>query len=60
MSLEEIMLGWDHRDDVKQERGGKLFFLLPRMLLSRPCRGGSGAEKWTMLGELPLRHGMLC
>ena len=34
------MSGWDHRDEVKQERGWKLFFLLPRMLLSRPCRGG--------------------
>ena len=39
-SLQEIMSGWDHRDEVKQERGWKLFFLLPRMLLSRPCRGG--------------------
>ena len=33
-SLEEIMSGWDHRGEVKQERGWKLFFF-PRMLLSR-------------------------
>ena len=33
------MSGWDHRDEVKQERGWKLFFFLPRVLLSRPCRG---------------------
>ena len=44
-SLEEIMSGWDHRDEVKQERGWKLFFLLPRMLLSRPCRGGLVSRK---------------
>ena len=31
LSLEEVVSG---------ERGWKLFFLLPRMLLSRPCRGG--------------------
>ena len=34
------MSGWDSGDVVKQERGWKLFFLLPRMLLSRRCRGG--------------------
>ena len=37
--LEEIMSGWDHRDEVKQERWWNLFFLHPHMLLSRPCRG---------------------
>ena len=40
MSMEEIVSGWNLHDEVKQERGWKLFFLLPRMLLSRPCRGG--------------------
>ena len=27
-------------DELREERGWKLFFLLPRMLLSRPPRGG--------------------
>ena len=40
LALEEIVSGWVSGDVVKQERGWKLFFLLPRMLLSRPCRGG--------------------
>ena len=40
LSLEEIVSGRDRGDVVQQERGWKLFFLLPRMLLSRPCRGG--------------------
>ena len=34
------MSGWDSGDVVKQECGWKFFFFLPRMLLSRPCRGG--------------------
>ena len=38
LALEEIVSGWDSDDVVKQERGWKLFFLPPRMLLSRPCR----------------------
>ena len=40
LALEEVVSGCDSGDVVKQERGWKLFFLLPRMLLSRPCRGG--------------------
>ena len=40
LALEEIVSGWDSGDVVKQERGWKLFFLRPRMLLSRLCRGG--------------------
>ena len=44
LALEEIVSGWDSDDVVKHERGWKLFFLLPRMLLSRPCRGRIGPE----------------
>ena len=38
--MEEVLSGWNSGDVVKQERGWKLFFFLPRMLLSRPCCGG--------------------
>ena len=40
VALEEITEGADSRDIVRQERGWKLLFLLPRMLLHRPPRGG--------------------
>ena len=40
VALEEISSGQERGDEQKQERGWKLFFLLPRMLLGRPCRGG--------------------
>ena len=40
MSMEEIVSGCKFHDEAKQERGWKLFFFFPRMLLSRPCRGG--------------------
>ena len=40
VALEEISEGADSRDIVRQERGWKLLFLLPRMLLHRPPRGG--------------------
>ena len=38
--LEEIMCGWDPRNEVKQERGWQALHFFPRMLWSRPCRGG--------------------
>ena len=40
MSLEEIPKGRARSDTVKDIRGWKLFFLLPRLLLCRPPRGG--------------------
>ena len=40
MSLEEILKGRARSDSVKEIRGWKLFFLLPRLLLFRPPRGG--------------------
>ena len=40
MSLEEILKGRARSDSVKENRGWKLFFLLPRLLLFRPPRGG--------------------
>ena len=39
-ALEEICGGHRSQEGVRQERGWKLFFLLPRMLLHRPARGG--------------------
>ena len=36
MSLEEILKGHAKSDSVKEIRGWKLFFLLPRLLLFRP------------------------
>ena len=40
MSLEEILKGRARSDSVKENRGWKLFFLLPRLFLFRPPRGG--------------------
>ena len=40
VSLEEIKRGRADRNEEATMRGWKLFFLLPRMLLSRPPRGG--------------------
>ena len=40
MSLEEILQGRARSDIVKEIRGWKFFFLLPRLLLFRPPRGG--------------------
>ena len=39
-SLEEMKRGQSVRNEEATTRGWKLFFLLPRMLLSRPPRGG--------------------
>ena len=36
----EIANGVDRNDEISQCRGWKLFLLLPRLLLSRPPRGG--------------------
>ena len=40
VALEEICVGLDWSDNVRQERGWKLLMLLPRLLLHRPARGG--------------------
>ena len=40
VALEKTSTGQERGDEQKQERGWNIFFLLPRMLLSRPCRGG--------------------
>ena len=40
VGLEEISEGHRVNDERRQERGWKLFLLLPRMLLHRPPRGG--------------------
>ena len=40
VALEEILEGYQSRSVVRQERGWKLFLLLPRMLLHRSRRGG--------------------
>ena len=40
VALDEICVGLDRSDTVRQERGWKLLMLLPRMLLQRPARGG--------------------
>ena len=40
VGLEEISEGCRVSDTMRQERGWKLFLLLPRMLLHRPPRGG--------------------
>ena len=40
VALEEILKGARTNDTVTEERGWKLFVLLPRMLLHRPGRGG--------------------
>ena len=39
-SLQEIRRGQHEHDDTTEIRGWKLFFLLPRILLHRPPRGG--------------------
>ena len=39
-ALDEIMEGRHRRNVVKEERGWKLFFLIPRLLLFKPARGG--------------------
>ena len=40
VSMQAIISGVEAQSDVQTERGWKLFFLLPRMLLYRPGRGG--------------------
>ena len=40
VALEEVLTGQSRRDVAQQERGWKLFLLLPRMLLHRSPRGG--------------------
>ena len=46
MALAEIVNGAARRNELQQERGWNLFFLLPRMMLHRSPRGGLiGREK---------------
>ena len=45
-ALEDPVLGGDTGDEVRQIRGWKLLLLLPRLLLSKPPRGGTiGKDK---------------
>ena len=43
LALEEILSGAERSDGMQQERGWKLFMLLPRMLL---CRSPAHPESW--------------
>ena len=44
-ALDAVSLGEERGDDLLQIRGWKLFFLLPRMFLYRPSRGGQVPKK---------------
>ena len=44
LALEKIVSGWDSDDVVKQERGWKLFFLLPHMFVESPLPRRIGPE----------------
>ena len=45
VAMKEIAYGVDHSDERRQIRGWKLFFLLLRLLLFRPHRGGNLPKK---------------
>ena len=45
VAFEEAQCARDNNDDVRNCRAWKLFMLLPRMLLSRPPRGGQVPKK---------------
>ena len=52
VALDDIKAGWFGNDEMRQERGWKLFLLIPRMLLHRQPRGGTIArEKLVQLFE---------
>ena len=38
--MDEVLEGWESLSVLRQERGWKLFFLVSRVLWSRPPRGG--------------------
>ena len=40
VAIDEVIAGQESGDRNREERGWKLFFLVPRMLLHRTCRGG--------------------
>ena len=40
VAIDEVVAGRESGDRNREERGWKLFFLVPRMLLHRPRRGG--------------------
>ena len=40
VAIDEVIAGGESGDRNCEERGWKLFFLVPRMLLHRPRRGG--------------------
>ena len=52
-ALDFVSLGEDRGDEELQSRAWKLFFLLPRMFLFRPCRGGQVPKK-TLMARLGL------
>ena len=56
VACEEISSGFSLGDITRQERGWKLFLLLPRMLLCRPRRGGFVPRK-DLEQRLALFHG---
>ena len=43
--MNEAVLAREQNDVLREERAWKLFFLLPRMLLARPLRGGKISPK---------------
>ena len=45
LAHEEISAGFVANDRLRQERGWKLFIVLPRMLLHRPPRGCLSGER---------------
>ena len=71
VSMEAIVRGRETNDVVAETRGWKLFLLLPRLLLSRPARGGLiprgrlqervsrfSAGEWSSLLEMALESSM--
>ena len=45
LAIDEVLAGWTAGNVNRQERGWKLFFLIPRMLLYRPLRGGTVSRR---------------
>ena len=45
LAIDEALAGWITGNVNRQERGVKLFFLIPRMLLYRPVRGGTVSHR---------------
>ena len=61
VALEEVLSGQSRRDIAQQERGWKLFLLLPRMLLHRSPRGGPiSRDKLIGRFDQPPVSGIIC